>query len=159
MSGEEGDLRLQLRQDIFFFENAKACESGSAAELVAAIAVAVVEGLAEERLEDRFRSEGGCERHVTAGETLGQREEIGHRPLLLEGEHPAGASEAGHHLVRDEEHAVAIAPAADRGEKTARPRPHAGGALDEGLDHDRGDVFRLRQRSNSASDATCAAGK
>jgi hypothetical protein len=65
------------------------------------------------RVEDRFVHRAGHEERtrgdVASGEGLGQRDEVRLEPPVLEGEHPARAAEAGHHLVDAEERPVAAA--------------------------------------------------
>ena len=63
-----------------------------------------------DRLADRHRSEGD----IAGVNALGQREDVGHDVPMVDGEPPSGASEAGHHLVRDQEDAVLVAGLADR---------------------------------------------
>src|SRR5205814_4993939 len=59
-------------------------------------------------------------RDVAAGERLRQRHEIWLEAPVLEGEHPARAAEAGHHLVDAEERPVTAAQLLRSGEVAVR---------------------------------------
>ncbi len=72
--------------------------------------VAVVEGarpevLAQEGVVDVAARHRGRHGQVAAGEALAQAEQVGADAAPLAGEQPAGAAEAGGHLVGDEQHA------------------------------------------------------
>lgn len=131
-------------------EKVEGGEAGSAAEGVAGEAMAVEEGfevgvVAEEGVEDGLGGEGGGQGEVAAGETFGEAEEIGLDRFVMGGEEPvflggteAGAAEAGHDFVGDDEGAMgagegggALEPAIGLGED-------AGGALESGFDDEGG---------------------
>ena len=62
------------------------------------------------RVGDQHRAD----RLVAAAEPLGDRHQVGRDAFLLAGVQRAGAAHAAHHLVEDEEDAVAVADFADR---------------------------------------------
>ena len=93
----------------------------------------------EESFEDAFSRQGGGQRHGSAGEAFGQREEIRNNILVFAGEHFPGAAEAGHHLVADEKDVVLITPRAQITQQSFRPWAHTAGALNEGLNDDAGE--------------------
>ena len=55
------------------------------------------------------------ERHVAGVEPLGDAEDVGHDVPVVARRTTAGAAEAGHHLVEDQQDPVAVADLADRG--------------------------------------------
>ena len=62
-----------------------------------------------ERLEDLVSDDCRAERHVSAGDALGEGDDVrAHAPVLMR-EHATGAAKAGDHLVENQQHAVAIA--------------------------------------------------
>src|SRR4051812_222945 len=63
-------------------------------------------GRAGEGVEGGWGGGGGGEGEVTAGEALGYGHEVGLNALVLDGEHFAGAGEAGGDLVADEKGVV-----------------------------------------------------
>ena len=73
-------------------------------EEAAALGEGVVDGLAEQH---------GADRLVAAAQSLGDGHEVGRDAFLLAGMQRAGAAHAAHHLVEDQQHAVAIADLAD----------------------------------------------
>lgn len=140
---EAGDLGGEAFEDGLVAEDLEAGEGGGAAELAAGVAVTVEEGaafggIAEEAVEDALGGEGGGEGEVAASEAFGEAEEVGGDAFLLAGEHSAGAAEAGHDFVEDEEDVVLMAPVVEAFEHALGPEAHAGSALDEGLDDDGG---------------------
>ena len=62
-----------------------------------------------ERLGDLRPHAHRAELDVGRGEALGHRDEVGHDAPVVDGEPPAGAAEAGHHLVGDQQDAVPVA--------------------------------------------------
>ena len=50
-----------------------------------------------------------ADRLVAAAEALGDRQQVGHDAFLLAGVQRAGAAHAAHHLVEDQQDAVAVA--------------------------------------------------
>src|SRR3954469_5902666 len=62
-----------------------------------------------DRLVYRGRDHRGADRLVARAETLGDQDDVGHHAFRLERPRRAAAAHAAHHLVQDEEDAVAIA--------------------------------------------------
>ena len=136
---EVADLRLQLCQRILVLENFQTRQSGSAPERVAAVAVPVkkrphLRVIAEECLENPFCGQRGGQRHCAPGQALGEGQKVREHAFVLAGEHLSGATEAGHHLVEDQEHAVPVAPRAQFAQHSLGPLPHARCTLDQRLD-------------------------
>ena len=79
-----------------------------------------------------------AERDVAAGNALGKLHDVGLDAVVLEPEPLARSSEARDHLVRNQQHVMAIADLADAGEVVRRRHDHAARALhrlgDEGGD-------------------------
>ncbi len=108
-------------------------EGRRAAERVAGVGVAVVEGsLLLGRRRGRHRRLVGRQRRrqrqIAAGQPLGEAEKIGRDVFLLAGEHRPGAAEADRHLVGDQQHVVLRVTSrtrADsrRGRRSSRPPP------------------------------------
>ena len=73
-----------------------------------------------------------------------EAEQVGLDAFVLDGEHSPGAPEAGRHLVADQQRAVPARQLAQRRQVAGRLRPHAGGALHERLDDERGDLAAVR---------------
>ena len=104
---------------------------------MAHIGVAVLEEAraVADRLEDRAGDQRRPDRLIAGAEALGDRHQIRPHRVLLAGEHGAGAAHAAHHLVEDQQHAVAIADRAHRGEVARQGRHGA----ERGADHRLGD--------------------
>ena len=102
---------------------------------------ALLLGGAEEALVDALGRQRRRQRHVAAGEALGEAEQVRRDALLLAGEHRPGAAEAGRDLVADQQHAVAVAELAHRAQVARRVDDHPGGALHQRLDDHRGDLL------------------
>ena len=98
---------------------------------------------AQERPVDLLRGKRGGEREVPAGHPLGDRHDVRGDPLLLAGEHRSRPPEPRGHLVADEEDIVLTTGRTQRGERVGRQHLHAGRALHEGLDGDRGELGRV----------------
>ena len=64
-------------------------------------------------LDDAILDQHGADRLITGTEPLRHAHDVGNDALVLEGEAGAAAAHAAHHLVEDEEHAVAVANLAD----------------------------------------------
>ena len=108
---------------------------------MAHIGVAVLEQAAAvgESAEDMFGHHDGADRLIAGAQPLGEGQEIGHDFVLLAGKHGAGPAHAAHHLVEDQQDAVAVADLADPLEIARRRRHRAGGCAhhsfgDEGRD-------------------------
>ena len=73
-------------------------------------------------------------RQRSSGETLGITSDIRQGGGLLAGEHGSRPAPAGHHLVRDEQHAVGRADPPQLCEHRGRVHEHAAGAEHQRLD-------------------------
>ena len=143
---EQPDLRLQADQRPLPLEHVERGDRRSAGKRVARVGVAVEEGLelgmrAEEGLVDALARQRRRKRHVPAGQSLCDAEQVGGDPLLLAGEHRAGAAESRGDLVADQQHAVTVAETPNRAEIPGRVGEHPCRSLDERLEHDRGDLL------------------
>ena len=65
-------------------------------------------------VDDLAARDHRAERHVARVDPLRDAEDVGHDVPVLAREPPAGAAEAGHHLVEDQQDPVAVADLADR---------------------------------------------
>ena len=97
----------------------------------------------EERIEDGLRRQRGSHGQVSAGQSLGQGQQVRHHTLVLGGEGVeavsalgahAGASEPRHHLVGDEQGPVASGDLGHASQPTLRVSDHPGRTLHPGLD-------------------------
>ncbi len=95
----------------------------------------------QESFVDRLGGEGCCQRHVAAGDPLGDAEEVRRHVLLLAGEHRPGAAESGRHLVADQQDPVVVAQFAHHPQVAGRVGDHPGRALNQWLDDHRGDLI------------------
>ena len=98
------DLGLQSSERLLFLEHLEIGQRHGAAERIAGIAVAVEECfevfvLAEKGLVDFVGGECRGEWHVAAGQAFADRHQVRRDPLMLAGEHLAGAAEAGGHFI------------------------------------------------------------
>ena len=100
------------------------------------------------RVHDLRLAEHARERQP-GGDRLGDRDQVGLDAVVLDREHPAGAAEAGLHLVDDEDDPVPVADRAHAREELRRRDDEAALALD-GLDDDRRDVLRRDLRDERA---------
>ncbi|CFM10567.1 Uncharacterised protein [Bordetella pertussis] len=92
-----------------------------------------------EPLEDARAGHRGRQRQRPAGQRLGQGDDVGPHPGLLEGEHRARASETGEDLVENQQDAVSVGQFAQPREHLRVMQQHAAGALHQGLDQHAGD--------------------
>ena len=106
---------------------------GSAEMLIAAEQKGPL-GSTQKGMVNRASGHGGGHRQVTAGEPLGETEEIWHHVFYLTGEHSAGAAEAGHHLIENQMDSRGIAPGTQFRKHSGGPRSHFVDALNEWLD-------------------------
>ncbi len=81
-----------------------------------------------------------AEREVRGGQALGHGDQVGHHVEVLVGHHLAGAADARHHLVADEQDAVLVEQRAQALEPALGRHEHAVGAGDR-LDDHRRDVL------------------
>ena len=89
------------------------CDRGSAGKRVAGVGVAVVEGLsffqvAGEGLLDFVAADGGGQRQVSAGDPLGQAEDVGGHLLAFTGKKFAGTTKARGDFVSNKQNVVLI---------------------------------------------------
>ena len=91
-----------------------------------------------ERLEHLFARDRCGQRQRAAGQRLGQRDDVRNDARVLEGEHRAGAAEAGKDLVEDQQQLVAVGGGAQRAQHFRVVKAHAAGALHQRLDDDGG---------------------
>ena len=142
------DLGLKLLEGAVGIENAERGESHGAGQCVARIGVAVEEGApgfvgAQEARENFLARQRRRERQVTPGDPLGNAHHVGCDALLLAGEESSGAPEAGGDLVGDEQDAMRIAELSQSPQVALGVDEHPGCALDQRLDHHRGQLMRL----------------
>src|SRR5439155_4208566 len=100
------DLRLELLQRALLRKDVQVRECHGTAQRVARITVPVEEGLellvpTEERPVNALGGQRGGQRQIAAGQPLADRHEVRLYALVLAGEHPARASEAGRHFISD----------------------------------------------------------
>ena len=81
---------------------------------MAAVGQAPSEVLVLQPLGDRLTDDHRTQRHIAGVDALRHGEDVRHYVPVLAGKPATGAPEAGHHLVADEQHAVAVADLADR---------------------------------------------
>ena len=131
---EQLELRLQPLERALGLEDVERRQRGGAGERVAGVGVAVEEGAellvrAEEALVDALGGERRGQRHVAAGDALGDAHQVRRDVLVLAGEHAPGAAEAGRDLVagsaarRGGRRARAPRAGSPRGARSSRPRP------------------------------------
>ena len=113
---------------------------------------AVGEGVVD-RVTDRHAPEG----HVARGDALGEGQQIRHNIEIVDTEPLPGAAEAGHHLVGDEDDAVAVADLPHARHIAGRGHHDAGGAGNRFQD-DRGDRCRALVGDESLEVVQCALG-
>ena len=94
---------------------------------------------------DLVARQHGGHGHEAAAERLAQHQDVGLHALVVARQHAPRARNARLHLVRDEQHVVALAGGGDGGEVAVRRHHHARLALD-GLHLKRHDVGVRRQR-------------
>ncbi len=94
--------------------------------------------------------EHGARRVEAAGQRLADQRQVGLHALVLLGQQPAGAAEAGLYLVEHHDHADAAAHASHGAQIAVRRDDHAGLALDR-LDQDRHRARVIAASSAAAS--------
>ena len=97
-----------------------------------------------ERGENMAASNCGGQRQGAAGQRLRETHQVGHDAGAFTGEQGAGAAEAGHDFVGDQQHPMLVATGADAGECRRVMKAHAAGALYAWLDDDSGDFMVMR---------------
>ena len=81
---------------------------------------------------------------IPAAQALGNGHHVGHHAIFFVGKESARAAHAGHHLVQQQQHAVAVAHRADAAEVISHRRHRTGRGTDHRLGDKRGDVFRTQ---------------
>ena len=141
---EARGLALVGRDDVAALEEIQHRAGRAAGEGVAGVRVRVEEAarhaVVVERLVDRVGGQHAGQREVAAGESFRQAEQVGRDPRLLAGEHRPRAPESRHDLVGDEEHVVAGAERAGAPQVLGVVEAHAGRALRQRLDNERGNL-------------------
>ena len=140
--GETRGARPVRDDHVVVAEDVEDRERRPARERVAGVAVGVQEAAGDVVVVERgvhvVGGQHAGEGKVAAGDALRQQQEVGRDPGLLAGEERAGATEAGHDLVGDQVHAVARAQFAGANEVVRVVHRHAGRALHQRLDDQRG---------------------
>ncbi len=88
-------------------------------------------------LDDAILDQHGADRLIAGTEPLRHADDVGNDALVLEGEARAAAAHAAHHLVEDEEHAVAVANLANALEVAGHGRHGAERRADDRLGDER----------------------
>ena len=137
------DLGLQSSERLFFLKHFDVGQRDGAAERIAGIAVAVEEGFevfvsAEKGLVDFVGRECCGQWHVAAGQAFADRHQVRRDPLMLAGEHLAGAAESGGHFIGNEEDIVLGAELTNSLQIARRGGQHACCGLHERLDDEAG---------------------
>ncbi len=111
---------------------------------MAQIGVAVLEEArsAGERLEDPLRQQRRADRLIARAQALGDRDDVGGDPFLLARVQRAGAAHAAHHLVQDQQHAVAVAHVAHAAEVPGHRRHDPGRCTADRLGDERDHTVR-----------------
>src|SRR5213593_808231 len=109
---ERRDLGTELLQRALPRNDVQVGQRHGAAQRVARIAVTVEESLellvaAEERPVDTLGRQRGGKGQIAAGHPLADRHEVRLHALVLAGEHPTRAAEAGGHFISDQQHPIA----------------------------------------------------
>ena len=127
----KGSFLLGFGDGVFGFVDAEGSEGGGAADGVAGVGVAVVEGavaVAEvgEGVVDGVFDEGGAEGHGAAGEGFADADEVGVDAGVVVGEAFAGSAEAHGNFVDDEQDVVLLAAVGELLEVSGGVDFHAG---------------------------------
>ena len=110
---------------------------------MADVGVAVLEGAAApgESLDDARLCQHRADRLVAAAQSLGDRHQVRHHGFGLAGVQGAAAAHAAHHLVEDQQDAVAVAQLAHAAQVAGCGRDRALGGAADGLGHEGDDVL------------------
>ena len=111
---------------------------GSASERMAGVGEPAGEEAVAQRLGDRLGDDHRPERHVAGVDALRDGEDVRDDVPVVAGEPLAGAAEAGHHLVQDQQDSVPVAGLSDR-LQVAVGRDDDPVRADDGLEDDGGD--------------------
>lgn len=136
--GFDGCDEIVLLQII---EDSQACGGGNR---MSAISEAVEQGAgaAFDGGGDASGDDDGTERSVAAGEAFASENDVGLDAPMIDGKIFAGATDAGHHFVGDEENVVLAANVGDAGQVFGRRRGSTESGSRNWLDKKRGDFFR-----------------
>ncbi len=139
---DAGATRAVGLDDAVLVEDVEGRQRGAAGERVAGVGVRVEEAAGQvivvERLVDRIARHYHRQRQVAAGDAFRQAQEVRRDARLLVREKRAGAAKAGHDLIGDEMHVVAVANLARPAQVLGVVHRHAGCTLHQGLDDQRG---------------------
>ena len=124
-------------------------------ERMSAERVSARQRLVVEEFRERFAHGDAAERYVRGRHAFRKREDVGRYAEALRGERGAGASEAGHHLVEDQQNAVPVADLAHARQIAVRIE-HDAVRADDRFDQQRrdavaafvhDDIFEVRDRA------------
>ena len=119
------------------------CTSSAAAQAtgmrLVGLAVQEAAGAVGQRPHDPVGDQDAADRLVAAAEALGDDLDVGGDAFLLPGVHGAGAAHAAHHLVQDQQRAVAVADLAHALEIAGQGGDAAGGGADHRFGEERHD--------------------
>ena len=137
---EPGAHPLRLVDQSLALDDVEVDDAGGARRRVPGVRVAVTEE--ERRIGLERLAHGGADEHaaewlVARRHGLGERRQVGRDAVAVGGEPRAEPSEAGDHLVEDQQRAVLVAQPADVGEVSLRRREHAAGTLHRFGEHGR----------------------
>ena len=127
---------LHVPTDVLTLENGDVLQRGGTAHGMARVGEAVGEhrplGLGNaDHVIDLVGDDGGRQRGVRRGQTLGRRDDVGHDPEgVLAGEHVAETPEGGHHLVGHVQDPVLGAGLTHALQVAGRRHEHAAGTHD-----------------------------
>ena len=100
---------LRVLQQPLLLVHGDGGQRGGAGQGVAVVGEPAGEGALLEHARDLRAHAHRAQLHVGGGDALGHGDEVGHHAPVLDREPAAGAAEAAHHLVADEQDAVAVA--------------------------------------------------
>src|SRR5262245_4447604 len=136
-------LRSDVGQEIVAAYHPLHGQSGGAGERMTHIRVRVLEGTGalREGLENSLLQQQRADRRISAAKPLRDRHQIGAHSLLLAGVQRAAAAHAAHHLIEDEQDAVAAADLPHALEIARHRGNRAHGGADYGLGYESDDVL------------------
>ena len=97
------------------------------------VAVHEAAGTGVQRIDDPAVDQHAADRLVAAAETLRHHLQVRRDAFLFPGMHRAGAAHAAHHLIEDQQRAVAVADLAHALEIAGQRGDAAGGGADDGF--------------------------
>ena len=161
--GQEAGAPGGVLEDRFFAEDGLHGEGGGTAERVAAVGMAVHEGFpfviigveGVINFVGRNRDRHG---HIAAGQSFRNAQDIGTYAGMVKRKHLPGSAESGRDFVGDQEDAVPVAERAQLRQELRRIDAHAGAALQQRFDDDRGGLVRMfREGGFRSGEAFCFA--